>query len=187
MRKKLNLTEGIFPMPVLMIATYNEDGSVNVMNAAWGTMQERDTVALNLTESHKTVQNIKARGAFTVSIADAAHVVEADYFGVASGNQEPRKFEKSGLTAEKSPIVDAPVINEFPLCLECRFIEYQGNEFGVGVIGKVVNITADESVMVGDKVDMSLVNAIAFDPYTHGYYKVAERVGEAFKDGLKLK
>ena len=187
MRKKLNLTEGIFPMPVLMVATYNEDGSVNVMNAAWGTMQERGTVALNLTESHKTVQNIKARGAFTVSIADAAHVVEADYFGVASGNQEPRKFEKSGLTAEKSLIVDAPVINEFPLCLECKFIEYQGNEFGVGVIGKVVNITADESVMAGDKVDMSLVNAIAFDPYTHGYYKVVERVGEAFKDGLKLK
>ena len=71
MRTKLNITEGIFPMPVLMIATYNEDGSVNVMNAAWGTMQERDTVALNLTESHKTVKNIKARGAFTVSIAES--------------------------------------------------------------------------------------------------------------------
>lgn len=73
MRTKLKITEGIFPMPVLMVATYNEDGSVNVMNAAWGTMQERDSVALNLTETHKTVQNIKARGAFTVSIADAAH------------------------------------------------------------------------------------------------------------------
>ena len=187
MRKKLNLTEGIFPMPVLMIATYNEDGSVNVMNAAWGTMQERGNVALNLTESHKTVQNIKARGAFTVSIADAAHVVEADYFGVVSGNREPRKFENSGLTAQKSDLVDAPIINEFPLCLECRFIEYQNNEYGVGVIGKVVNVTADEHVMAGDKVDMSLVNAIAFDPYTHGYYRVSERVGEAFKDGLRLK
>ena len=187
MRKKLNLTEGIFPMPVLMIATYNEDGSVNVMNAAWGTMQERGNVALNLTESHKTVQNIKARGAFTVSIADAAHVVEADYFGVVSGNREPRKFENSGLTSQKSDLVDAPIINEFPLCLECRFIEYQNNEYGVGVIGKVVNVTADEHVMAGDKVDMSLVNAIAFDPYTHGYYRVSERVGEAFKDGLRLK
>ena len=80
MRTKLNITEGIFPMPVLMIATYNEDGTVNVMNAAWGTMQERNMVALNLTESHKTVKNIKNKGAFTVSIADAAHVVEADYF-----------------------------------------------------------------------------------------------------------
>lgn len=118
-------------MPVLMAATYNEDGSVNVMNAAWGTVQ--------------------ARGAFTVSIADAAHVVEADYFGMESGNKVSDKFENSG------------------------------------VIGRVVNVTADESVMVSDKVDMSLVNAIAFAPYTHGYYKVAERVGEAFKDSLQLK
>lgn len=187
MRKRLNITEGIFPMPVLMVATYNEDGSVNVMNAAWGTMQERGTVALNLTETHKTVKNIKARGSFTVSIADAAHVVEADYFGVASGNKISNKFENSGLTASKAEMVDAPVINEFPLCLECEFIEYQNNAYGCGVIGKVVNVTADESVMAGDNVDIALVNAIAFDPYTHGYYKVTERVGEAFKDGLQLK
>lgn len=187
MRKKLNITEGIFPMPVLMIATYNEDGSVNVMNAAWGMMQERGTVALNLSKTHKTVQNIQARGAFTVSIADATHVVEADYFGVVSSNNDSNKFEKSGLTASQADFVDAPVINEFPLCLECEFIEYQNNEYGCGVIGKVVNVTADESVMVDDKVDISLVNAIAFDPYTHGYYEVTKRVGEAFKDGLQLK
>lgn len=187
MRKKLKITEGIFPMPVLMIATYNGDGTVNVMNAAWGTMQERNVVALNLSESHKTVENIKARGAFTVGIADAKHVVEADYFGIASGNSEPKKFEKSGLTASKAEAVDAPVVNEFPLCLECEFIEYQQNEYGIGVIGRVVNVTADESVMPNGKLDMSLVDAIAFDPYTHGYYRVAERVGEAFKDGLKIK
>lgn len=116
-------------MPVLMIATYNEDGSVDVMNAAWGTMLERDQVILNLTETHKTVKNIKTRKAFTVSIADAAHVVEADYFGVVSGNNTPDKFEKSGLT------------------------------------------TADESVMDGNTVDIEKVAAIAFDPYTHGYYE----------------
>ena len=187
MRAKLNITEGIFPMPVLMVATYNEDGSVNVMNAAWGTMQDRNMVALNLTETHKTVKNIKARGAFTVSVADAAHLVEADYFGVESGNRVSDKFARSGLTASKAETVDAPVINELPLCLECEFVEYQGSEYGCGVIGKVVNVTADERVMVNGKIDMSLVNAIAFDPYTHGYYRVAERVGEAFKDGLKLK
>lgn len=187
MRKKLNITEGIFPMPVLMIATYNDDGSVNVMNAAWGTMLDRDVVALNLTETHKTVKNIKARGAFTVSIADAAHVTEADYFGVESGNKDSEKFARSGLTADKSEIIDAPVINEFPICLECKFIEYQSDEYGCGVIGKVVNVTADECVMENGKINISLVNAIAFDPYTQGYYKVTERVGEAFKDGLKLK
>ena len=187
MRTRLNITEGIFPMPVLMIATYNGDGNVNVMNAAWGTMQERNMVALNLTESHKTVKNIKARGAFTVSIADAAHMVEADYFGIESGNKVSDKFARSGLTAEKAETVDAPVINEFPICLECEFVEYQSNEYGCGVIGKVVNVTADESVMADGRIDMSLVNAIAFDPYTHGYYRVTERVGNAFKDGLKLK
>ena len=187
MRKILKQTEGIFPMPVLMVATYNEDGSINVMNAAWGTMQARGNVALQLTESHKTVKNIKKRKAFTVSIADAAHVVEADYFGVVSGNRESKKFENSGMTTTKSEVVDAPIINEFPICMECEFIEYQANTYGCGVIGKVVRITADESVMNGDTIDMSLVNAIAFDPYTHGYYKVTERVGEAFKDGFQLK
>lgn len=177
MRTKLNITEGIFPMPVLMVATYNEDGSVNVMNAAWGTMQERDSVVLNLTETHKTVQNIKARGAFTVSIADAAHIVEADYFGVESGNKVADKFARSGLTASKAETVDAPVISEFPICLECRFIEYQNNEYGCGVIGKVINVTADESVMVDGKIDMSKVNAIAFAPYHHGRYDESKSAG----------
>lgn len=187
MRKNIKTTESIFPMPVLMIATYNEDGSVDVMNAAWGTMLERDHVILNLTETHKTVKNIKQRKAFTVSIADSKHVVEADYFGVVSGNNTPNKFENSGLTVTKSDNVDAPIINEFPICLECEFVEYQDDKYGCGVIGKVVNVTADEKVMNGDNVDVELVNAIAFDPYTHGYYKVTNRVGEAFKDGLKLK
>jgi len=183
MRKNIKTTEAIFPMPVLMIATYNEDGSVNVMNAAWGMMLERNQVILNLTETHKTVKNIKMRKAFTVSIADSNHVVEADYFGIVSGNNTPNKFENSGLTAVKSENVDAPIINEFPICLECEFIEYGD----CGVIGKVVNVTALESVMNGDNVDISLVNAIAFDPYTHGYYKVTERVGNAFQDGMQLK
>ena len=187
MRKSIKTTEAIFPMPVLLVATYNEDGSVDVMNAAWGTMMNRDTVILNLTETHKTVKNIKARRAFTVSIADAAHTTEADYFGVVSGNDTKNKFENSGLTAVKSENVDAPIITELPLCMECEFIEYQDGEYGCGVVGKVVSVTADESVMKDDKVDISAVNAIAFDPYTHGYYKVTERVGNAFKDGLSLK
>lgn len=173
-------------MPVLMVATYNEDGSVDVMNAAWGTMLERDHVILNLTETHKTVKNIKERKAFTVSIADAKHVIEADYLGIVSGNNTPNKFEKTGLTTTKSQNVDAPIINEFPICMECEFIEYQDDEYGCGVIGKVVNVSADESVMSGENVDISLVNAIAFDPYTHGYYEVGKRVGNAFSDGKKL-
>ena len=187
MRKKSETTEAIFPMPVLMIATYNEDNTVDVMNAAWGMMLDRDMVMLNLTETHKTVQNIKKRGAFTVSIADADHVVEADYLGVVSANSVPNKFEKTGLTAVKSSNVDAPIIDEFPICMECEFAEYQDDEYGGGVVGKIVNVTADEKVMTGENVDITLLNAVAFDPYTHGYYKVGQKVGNAFKDGMKLK
>ena len=151
MRKKLDTTGNVFPMPVLMVATYNEDGSVDVMNAAWGTMQESGIVALNLSESHKTTQNILKRKAFTVSFADAAHVAEADYVGMVSGNKEPDKFVKSGLTASKAECVDAPVINEFPICLECEFLAYQDEPYSCGVIGKIVNVTADESVLKMEK------------------------------------
>lgn len=172
MKKNIKTTEAIFPMPVLMIATYNEDGTVDVMNAAWGTMLERDYVVLNLTETHKTVQNIKKRKAFTVSIADAKHVVEADFFGVVSANNTKNKFEKSGMTATKSKIVDAPIVNEFPICIECEFVEYQDDQYGCGVVGKIVNVSAEENIMSGDKVDIEKLGAIAFDPYTHGYYKV---------------
>ena len=187
MRQKLSLTGGIFPMPVLMIATYNEDGSVDVMNAAWGTMLDMSVVALNLSESHRTMENIRRSGAFTVSVADAAHVTEADYFGVVSAKNEPRKFEKSGLTAVRTETVDAPAICEFPLCLECQYLGYEGGEHGIGAIGRVVNVTADERVMTDGKIDMQKVDAIAFDQYTNGYYRIGERVGEAFRCGLKLK
>ena len=187
MKQQIKTTEAIFPMPVLLISTFNEDGTVDVMNAAWGTMVSRDIVALNCTETHKTVQNIKARKGFVVHIADAKHVVEADWFGVVSSNKEPEKFAKSGLTYEKSELVDAPVINELPIAMECAFIEYQDGDTGLGVIGKVLRTSVEEAVMKGGKVDIDALGAIAFDPYTHGYYQVGGRVGDAFKDGLKLK
>lgn len=187
MKKQIKTTEAIFPMPVLMVATFNEDETVDVMNAAWGTMLERDMVALNLTETHKTVQNIKARKGFVVHIADVKHVVEADYFGVVSGNNEKDKFAKSGMTFTKSELVDAPVINEFPIAMECEFIEYQSDATGIGVIGKVVRTSVEEDNLKDGKVDIDSLQAITFDPYTHGYYKVEGRVGDAFKDGLKLK
>ena len=186
MKQPIKVTEAIFPMPVLLVSTYNEDGSVDVMNAAWGTMLDRERVALNLTETHKTVENIKRRKGFVVHIADAAHVVEADYFGVVSGHKEKDKFAKSGLTAVKSQLVDAPIINELPIALECEFIEYQSDNTGLGVIGRVLQTSVETDKMKDGKVDIEALNAIAFDPYTHGYYKVSQRVGEAFKDGLKL-
>ena len=187
MKKQIKTTEAIFPMPVLLISTFNEDGTVNVMNAAWGTMVERNVVALNLTETHKTVQNIKAHKGFVVHIADAKHVVEADYFGVVSGNKVSDKLAKSGMTFVKSELVDAPIINELPVAMECEFVEYQSGETGLGVIGRVVRTSVEEANLKDGRVDIDSLEAIAFDPYTHGYYKVGGRVGEAFRDGLKLK
>lgn len=187
MKKEIETTYSIFPMPVLMVATFNEDDTVDVMNAAWGTMLNRDTVALNLSETHKTVENIKARKGFVVHVADAKHVVEADYFGVVSGNTEKDKFKKSGLTFEKSTLVDAPIINEFAVAIECEFVEYQKDNNGIGVIGKVIRTSVDEEHFDNDKVNVDSLEAIAFDPYTLGYYKVAGRVGNAYKDGLQLK
>ena len=187
MKQTIKTTEAIFPMPVLLISTFNEDGTVDVMNAAWGTMQDRDVVALNLTETHTTVKNIKARKGFVVHIADAKHVVEADWFGCVHGEKELDKFKKSGLTYERSALVDAPVINELPVALECEFIEFQNDATGIGVIGKVLRTSVEEANLKDGKVDIDSLEAIAFDPYTHGYYKVGGRVGDAFKDGLKLK
>lgn len=186
MKKQIKTTEAIFPMPVLLISTFNEDGSVDVMNAAWGTMLDRDMVALNLTETHRTVENIKARKGFVIHIADAKHVVEADFFGVVSGHKDPEKFKKSGLSFTKSELVDAPIINELPIAMECEFVEYQNDDTGLGVIGKVVRTSVEEANLIDGKVDIDSLEAITFDPYTHGYYKVVGRVGEAFRDGLKL-
>ena len=164
MKQPIKTTEAIFPMPVLLIATFNEDGTVDVMNAAWGTMLDRDMVALNLTETHKTVQNIKARKGFVIHLADAKHVVEADYFGVVSGNKTADKFARSGMTFVKSDLVDAPVINELPVAIECEFVEYQNDETGLGVIGKVVRTTVEEANLKEGKIDIDSLEAIAFDP-----------------------
>ncbi len=187
MKTPIKTTEAIFPMPVLLISTFNEDGSVDVMNAAWGTMLDRDMVALNLTETHQTVVNIKARKGFVVHLADAKHVTEADWFGVVSAKKEPDKFAKSGMTYTKSELVDAPIINELPVAIECEFVEYQSDDTGLGVIGKVLRTSVEEDIMKDGKIDIDALEAIAFDPYTHGYYLVKGRVADAFKDGLKLK
>lgn len=188
MKKQLDSKMGLFPMPVLMIATYNKDETVDVMNAAWGTMFSRDQLILELGASHKTMENIKQRNAFTVSIADAEHTIEADYFGVVSANNTPDKFEKSKMSTVKSELVDAPIVNEFPVCMECELEEIREGDHGCDVIGNIINLSADEEVLTSDgKVDISKLNAIAFDPFTFGYYKIGERVGNAYKDGLQLK
>jgi flavin reductase (DIM6/NTAB) family NADH-FMN oxidoreductase RutF len=187
MKQQIKAPGAIFPMPVMLISTFNDDGTVDVMNAAWGTMLDRDKVALNLTETHRTVQNIKKRKGFVVHVADAKHVTEADYFGVVSSKDVPDKFERTGMTFTTSSVVDAPVISEFPIALECEFIEYMGGDNGIGVIGKILRASVEETCIKDGKVDIDAVEAISFDPFSLGYYKVSGRVGDAFRDGFKLK
>lgn len=185
MRKNFGTKSWFYPLPVLIIGTYDEDGTPDAMNAAWGGLYDADKVILCLSEGHKTTANIKAKGAFTVSFADAAHVTEADYVGMESANQVKDKLAKAGLHAVKSEYVDAPVIEEFPLTLECSLLKTteDGN-----IIGQIINVSADERILDGDgKIDTSLLDAISFDPVHNAYRKLGEKVGNAFSDGAKLK
>ncbi len=187
MKKELAVKPYLFPMPVLMIATYNDDGSVDVMNMAWGGICAENMVSLNIGEEHKTSKNIKKRGAFTISIADTAHLEAADFFGIASGNTMSDKFERSGLTATKSQKIDAPIIEEFPLTLECKVVEDKTEIYGHHVLGEIIGVLADEAVVdEKGRVDPSKLNAFVFDQFQSGYYAIGEKIGTAWQSGAHL-
>ncbi len=187
MKKELGIHPYAFPMPVLMISTYGEDGKVDVMNMAWGGICAENMVALNIDEDHKTAKNIKARGAFTLSVADIPHIEAADFFGIATGNKMEDKFERSGLHAVKSQKVDAPVVEEFPLTLECKVVECQQTVYGFRVLGEIVGVLAEEDVLDSKgKVDPTRLNAFVFDQFQSGYYAIGEKVGQAWNTGAKL-
>ena len=187
MKKDLGVKPYLFPMPVLMIATYGDDGTVDVMNMAWGGICAENMVSLNIDADHKTAKNIKKRGAFTLSIADVPHIQAADFFGIASGNKMEDKFARSGLTAVKSEKVDAPVVQEFPLTLECKVVEDKMEVYGHHVLGEIVGVLADESALdETGKVDASKLNAFVFDQFRSGYYAIGEKVGQAWHTGAPL-
>ena len=187
MKKELGVKPYVFPMPVLMIATYGADGKVDVLNMAWGGVCAENMVALNIDEDHKTSENIKARGAFTLSVADIPHIEAADFFGIASGNRMEDKFERSGLHAVKSGKVDAPVVEEFPLTLECKVVECQHTAYGFRVLGEIVGVLAEENVLdEKGRVDPTRLNALVFDQGQAGYYPIGEKVGQAWKTGASL-
>lgn len=187
MKKDLGVKPYLFPMPVLMIATYGDDGTVDVMNMAWGGICAENMVSLNIDTDHKTAKNIKKHGAFTLSIADIPHIQAADFFGIASGNKMEDKFARSGLTAVKSEKVDAPVVQEFPLTLECKVVEDKMEVYGHHVLGEIVGVLADESVLdETGKVDASKLNAFVFDQFRSGYYAIGEKVGQAWHTGAPL-
>lgn len=187
MKKELGVHPYLFPMPVLMIATYGDDGMVDVMNMAWGGICAPNMVSLNISASHKTSENLKKRGAFTLSIADIPHIREADFLGTASGNQMPDKFARTGLTAVKSEKVDAPVVQEFPVTLECRVVADKTEAYGHHVLGEIVGVLADEAVLDGSgKVALGKLNAFVYDAFQNGYYAIGEKLGEAWNIGAPL-
>lgn len=184
MRKNFGKKTWFYPLPVLIIGSYDENGKADAMNAAWGGIYDSDKVVLCLSENHKTTQNIKKRGAFTVSFADTAHVVEADYVGLVSANEVEDKLERAGFHTTKSEFVDAPLIDELPMTLECKLIKV--NEDG-NIIGEIVNVNADDSVLGEDgMIDATKLQAISYDSVHNTYVKMGEKVGNAFSDGANL-
>lgn len=185
MRKDFGKKTWFYPLPVLIVGSYDESGKADAMNAAWGGIYDQDHVILCLSAGHKTTKNIRAKGAFTVSFADAAHVVEADYVGLVSANDVADKLEKAGFHTTPSQHVDAPIIDELPMALECRLVKF--NEDG-NIIGEIVNVSADERILDADGViDPVKLEAISFDPVHNAYLKLGEKVGNAFRDGGKWK
>ncbi len=187
MRKNLGSQPAVFPMPVLMVASYDENGTVQVMNAAWGMICDMDKIALFIDEDHATTRAIRQTGAFTVSVADKDHMDVADYYGIATGNKMPDKFERSGYHAEKSTYVNAPVITEFPVTLECELAEITQTENLHAVVGRIVNVSADEKVLSENgKIDPMKLNALIFDQFQNGYYVATQKVGKAWNAGAGL-
>ena len=186
MRKNFGPKTLCYPMPVYIIATYNEDGTPNAMNAAWGGISEEKEISICVDSAHKTAENLMARKAFTVSMATAKYVTACDYVGIVSGNKEPDKFAKAGFHAVPSEHVDAPLIDELPMALECKVISY--DEETCRLVGEIVNVCVDESVLdANGKVDVSKLQPITYDSMNHRYLTLGEAVGQAFHDGMALK
>lgn len=172
----------LFPMPVLIIGTYDENGVPNAMNAAWGMVTDFQEITISLSE-HKTTENLRNTGAFTVSMATEDTVSACDYVGVESANKVPDKFEKAGFHATRSTRVNAPLIDELPMALECKVKSF---EDGI-LVGEIVNVCAEESVLTDGKIDPKKLRPIAYDPCNNTYTGLGDVVGKAFADGLHLK
>ena len=185
MRKNFGAKTWAYPMPVFIIGSYDAEGKPNAMNAAWGGIYDTNQIMVCLADDHKTTDNIRISGAFTVSFATESTVVASDYVGIVSANDNADKLAIAGFHAVKSEFVNAPMFDELPMAVECKLLKF--NEDGI-CIGEIVNVSADESVLGEDgKIDPSKVEAITFDPVHNTYIKLGEKVGNAFSDGKKIK
>ena len=185
MRKNFGSKTWLYPMPVLIVGTYDENGTPNAMNAAWGGVYDTNQVMVCLADDHKTTENIKKNGAFTVSFATVGTVIPCDYVGIISANDVPDKFARAGFHDTKSKFVNAPIINELPMTVECKLIKF--NEDGI-CIGEIINVSADESILdEAGKISAKKLDPIIYDGVTHDYFSFGEKVGKAFSDGKKIK
>ncbi len=185
MRKNFGSKSWLYPMPVLMVAAYDEEGKPNVMTAAWGGIFTDDHIGICLSEEHKTTKNIRATGAFTVSMATVETIKACDYLGIVSGNKEPEKMAKTGFTSERSEFVNAPIIKELPMTLECEFVSYDAESNHL--VGRIVNVSADETVLTDGKIDPRKLRPVIYDPIHHHYLELGAIVGKAFAEGNALK
>lgn len=186
MRKNIGAKTALYPMPVLIIGTYDEHGIPNAMNAAWGGISEEKEISICVSDDHKTTANVLKRGAFTVSIADVNNLVAADYVGIVSGTDVPDKIERAGWHAEKSARVDAPIFTELPMALECRLKSYDAAS--CRLVGEIVDVSVDDSILADDgKIDLAKFRPITYDSFRHDYVALGAAVGKAFSAGLALK
>ena len=166
------------PQPCVMIATWDENHMPDVMMAAWAGQYDYKQIVVSMSK-HKTTENFEKTGAFTVSFADIHTVAESDYFGLVSGNDVPDKVAKVGFTATPSPNVDAPIIKEYPLTLECKVVSWAD---GI-LVGEVVNMSADERILTDGKIDLAKLQPIVFDAASMSYRAIGEIVGQAWGAG----
>lgn len=185
MRKNFGAKPILYPQPVFIIVSYDESGVADAMNAAWGGISESNEISICLSAGHKTVKNILKRKAFTVSMATADTVVACDYVGLVSGNNVADKLEKAGFHTVKSEFVDAPIIEELPMAVECKLISYDPKS--CRMVGEIINVCADESILSDGNIDPMKLRPITYDGMNHTYHVLGEKVGNAFKDGAQLK
>lgn len=188
MRKDFGAQTWLYPMPVLIIGTYDKNGNPDAMNAAWGGIYDYNQVFVSLGK-HATSRNLCENGYFTISFATRKTLVASDFVGIVSLDNDPKKMEKSGLHHHKANHVDAPIFEEYPLTLECKVVSFEGDIHNDGgfLIGEVINVSASEEILTDGKIDPSKLEPIVYDSVNHKYLIAKEVVGNAFSDGLKLK
>lgn len=187
MRKNFGVKPWMYPMPVLILGSYDENGKANAMNAAWGGIIDADKIIISISGGHKTTKNIHKTNAFSVSFATRSTLTACDYVGIVSGNKEENKMEKAGFTTHKSEFVNAPIIEQLPLTMECIVDAWIADEDDYLLKGKIVNVSADESILSDGRIDLNKFNPITYDPANHAYIALGEKIGNAFSDGKKLR